>query len=145
MYPWYGVYFEFTFSLWKDLFCVQHFYLMAWLLKFWSTSKKIIICHNFINQASSILQPMDKRLSDYIKKVVNEHGVTSTFKMKLLLGVFLRQYIFHNAPMPPKHNKRFWPSLKDIYNHMAAQFLKLRDSRVDQVQLRKICRLFFIN
>lgn len=75
---------------------------------------------------------MDKRLSDYIKKVVTEHGVTSTLKMKLLLEVFLRQYIFHNAPMPPKHNKRFWPSLKDIYNHMAAQFLKLRDSRVDQ-------------
>lgn len=76
---------------------------------------------------------MDKRLSDYIKKVVHEHGVTSTLKMKLLLEVFLRQYIFPNAPMPPKHNKRFWPSLKDIYNHMAAQFLKLRDSRVDQV------------
>lgn len=34
--------------------------------------------------------------------------------------------------MPPKHNKRFWPSLKDIYNYMAAQFLKLRDCRVDQ-------------
>lgn len=88
---------------------------------------------------------MDKRLSDYIKKVVHEHGVTSTLKMKLLLEVFLKQYIFPNAPMPPKHNKRFWPSLKDIYNHMAAQFLKLRDSRVDQVLLRKICRLFFKN
>ncbi|XP_056009107.1 uncharacterized protein LOC130051290 [Ostrea edulis] len=83
-------------------------------------------------EASSILQPMDKRLSDYINRVVIEHGVTSTLKMKLLLEVFLRQSIFINASLPPRHNKRFWSSLKDIYNHMAAQFLKLRDSRVDQ-------------
>lgn len=90
--------------------------------------------HHLKGEASRILQPIDKQLSDYIKKVVSEHGVTSTLKMKLLLEVCLRQsqYIFHNAPMPPKHNKRFWPSLKDIYNYMAAQFLKLRDSRVDQ-------------
>lgn len=89
-------------------------------------------CPNII-QASSILQPMDKRISNYIKKVVTEHGVTSTLKMKLLIEVFLKQSIFQNSPLPPKHNKRFWPSLKDIYNHMAGQFLKLRDSSFDQV------------
>lgn len=87
----------------------------------------------FKAQASAALQPMDKRLSQYIKQVVNEHGVTSTFKMKLLLEIFLKQSIFKDSPLPSKLNKRFWPSLKDIYNHMAAQFLKLRDSCVDQV------------
>ncbi|XP_061178455.1 uncharacterized protein LOC133187113 [Saccostrea echinata] len=86
--------------------------------------------------ASSILQPMDKRISNYIKKVVNEHGVTSTLKMKLLIEVFLKQSIFQNSPLPPKHNKRFWPSLKDIYNHMATQFLKLRDSSFDQKEVQ---------
>lgn len=60
-------------------------------------------------EVSRILQPIDKQLSDYIKKVVTEHGVTSTLKMKLLLEVFLRQsqYIFHNAPMPPNIIKDF--------------------------------------
>ncbi|XP_078312412.1 calcium-responsive transcription factor-like isoform X2 [Crassostrea virginica] len=82
--------------------------------------------------ASSIMQPMDSRISNYIKKVVTEHGVTSTLKMKLLIEVFLKQSIFPDSPLPPKHNKRFWPSLKDIYNHMAVQFLKLRDSSFDQ-------------
>lgn len=86
-------------------------------------------------QASCILQPMDRRLSEYIKKIVMEHGVTSTLKMKLLLEVHLKEFIFKDTPLPPKYNKRFWPSLKDIYNHMGSQLLKLRDSCIDQVHL----------
>lgn len=97
----------------------------------------------FFLQASSIMQPMDSRISNYIKKVVTEHGVTSTLKMKLLIEVFLKQSIFPDSPLPPKHNKRFWPSLKDIYNHMAVQFLKLRDSSFDQV-LAMITYILFI-
>jgi hypothetical protein len=88
-----------------------------------------------------MLQPMDKRLAEYIKQVVNEYGVTSTLKMRLLLEVYLKQFIFKDFQLPPKHNKRFWPSLKDIYNHMATQFLKLRDSSVDQVCL--LLQFFF--
>ncbi|XP_062598701.1 uncharacterized protein LOC134260134 [Saccostrea cucullata] len=56
--------------------------------------------------------------------------------MKLLIEVFLKQSIFLNSPLPPKHNKRYWPSLKDIYNHMASQFLKLRDSSFDQKEVQ---------
>lgn len=89
-------------------------------------------CNHLKGEASCILQPMDRRLSEYIKKIVMEHGVTSTLKMKLLLEVHLKEFIFKDTPLPPKYNKRFWPSLKDIYNHMGSQLLKLRDSCIDQ-------------
>lgn len=39
----------------------------------------------FVIQASCTLKSMDRRLSEYVKKVVMEHGVTTTLKMKLLL------------------------------------------------------------
>lgn len=92
----------------------------------------MIHCEFCYSEASCTLQSMDRRLSDYIKKVVMEHSVTSTLKMKLLLEVYLKEFIFKDTPLPPKYNKRFWPSLKDIYNHMGSQLLKLRDSCIDQ-------------
>ena len=67
--------------------------------------------------------------------MVAEHNITSVANMKILLEVYLKQELFKDRPLPSKINKRFWPSLKDIRNHMALSIMRLRNSSYDQVRV----------
>lgn len=104
------------------LFTKFQYYKFIFIWKFMNYEEvffQICIYVFMIMQTYSTLQPMDKRLSEYIKRVEaqGEHRVTSTLKMKLLLEVFVKESLFKNTAFPPKHNKRFWPSLKESSLH----------------------------
>lgn len=67
-----------------------------------------------------------------------EHGVTSTLKLKLLLEIYLKEFIFKDTPLPPKYyitNKDFGLHEKTYTTRMGSQLLKLRDSCIYQVHL----------
>ncbi|KAK3106823.1 hypothetical protein FSP39_000615 [Pinctada imbricata] len=88
--------------------------------------------NHVINDAAALIQPIDARLKEYIRKMVAEHQISSVAYMKILLEVFVKQELFQGQPLPSKINKRFWPSLKDIRNHMALTIMRLRDRSCDQ-------------
>jgi len=59
--------------------------------------------------------------------------------MKLMLEVYLKDTLFINDELPTRMDKRFWPSNKDIQNHIALAIKKQRNSNMDQV-----CKCFFL-
>lgn len=67
-----------------------------------------------------MLQGIDQGLKDYIHEMVSQ-GVYSISEMKPHLETYRRKQ-FEGRPMPDKANRRFWPTDRDITNHMQAAF-----------------------
>ncbi|XP_071152186.1 calcium-responsive transcription factor-like, partial [Mytilus edulis] len=88
--------------------------------------------NHFMGEDASLIQPIDEDLKKYIGLMVVQHQVGNTFQMKLLLEVYVKQTLFDGQNIPSRLNKRFWPSIKDIKNHMALALLRLRNTNVDQ-------------
>ncbi|VDI02946.1 Hypothetical predicted protein [Mytilus galloprovincialis] len=65
-----------------------------------------------------LLQPVEEAVKKFIHSTVFEQNTTSTKEMGLLVEMYVR-HRFQNDKLPPKTNKRFWPSLKDLQNHIA--------------------------
>ncbi|CAC5393005.1 unnamed protein product [Mytilus coruscus] len=53
-------------------------------------------------------------------------------EMKLILGVFVIQVLFKDRGVPSKIKSRFWPTLKDIRNHILLALREIRNNNVDQ-------------
>ncbi|CAC5404529.1 unnamed protein product [Mytilus coruscus] len=87
---------------------------------------------------ASLIQPIDEDLKKYIGLMVVQHQVGSTFQMKLLLEVYVKQTLFNGHNIPSRLNKRFWPSIKDIKNHMALALLRLHNTNVDQAVVSEL-------
>ena len=90
-------------------------------------------CIQFSFQDASLIQPIDDELKKYIQLMVIEHNVHNTAQMRLLLEIFVKQTLFAGQSVPSRLNKRFWPSMKDIKNHMALAVIRQRNTNVDQV------------
>ena len=79
-----------------------------------------------------MIQPLDADVIIFIKSVVFEQGALSTRQMKLLLEHHVKDAFKGNVP--PRANKRFCPSNKDVRNHIALALKQQRNSTVDQVR-----------
>lgn len=91
-----------------------------------------------MGEDASLIQPIDEDLKKYIGLMVVQHQVGNTFQMKLLLEVYVKQTLFDGQNIPSRLNKRFWPSIKDIKNHMALALLRLRNTNVDQAVVSEL-------
>nr|XP_009857571.1 uncharacterized protein LOC100177403 [Ciona intestinalis] len=76
----------------------------------------------------NLKQNVDPQLVEKIYELVNVSGVDSIDEMVQLLKNFVLE-IFVGKKMPPVSNKRFYPSKKDIREHMANAVAKLRLSK----------------
>ena len=98
------------------------------------------------------MQPVDSRIIDYIHQMVWETDVTSTSQIKILVEVFLKE-LFKGKQLPSRFNKRFWPTSKDIHNHVTFALMQQRNSTVDQVlqsfllkdKIGYSCASYFLN
>ncbi|XP_067929247.1 uncharacterized protein [Watersipora subatra] len=59
--------------------------------------------------------PMDKRVQDRVTYIVNKLYVTQTKLVARHLADFVETSLFHGNP-PPKSNRRFYPSAKELKN-----------------------------
>lgn len=67
-----------------------------------------------------MLQAIDQGLKEYIHDMVSQ-GVFALGEMKPHLETY-RKSLFDGEPMPDRSNRRFWPTDRDITNHMQAAF-----------------------
>ncbi|XP_063615030.1 calcium-responsive transcription factor-like [Penaeus indicus] len=84
--------------------------------------------HAVGEQADSSL-PIDRDLSAFIQKKVTEEGISNTKEMKKLLEEHLQssELLFKGKELPSKNNTRYWPTLKQIRNHMMLATMRQRD------------------
>ncbi|XP_069103000.1 uncharacterized protein [Argopecten irradians] len=88
--------------------------------------------NHLCGESASLVQSLDERLKKHLRTLVWEHNITSGPQMRVLLEVHLKESLFKGEPLPEKINKRFWPSKRDIQNHIALAIKKQRNSNVDQ-------------
>ena len=86
--------------------------------------------HSF--QASKLIQPIDDRVKAFIFETVAEQRVTSSPQMKILVENYVRK-LFEGSSLPDRLNRRFWPTLRDLQNHINLSVMRLRSSQCDQV------------
>ncbi|KAK6180870.1 hypothetical protein SNE40_008845 [Patella caerulea] len=87
---------------------------------------------------------IDAQLASFIETMVHFHGVSSCRTIQPLLEVFLREIMFPGKPLPPKSNKKFWPSSNDISSYMALAVMKqgvTNGNRVNMFQLLSATQL----
>lgn len=74
--------------------------------------------------------PIDRDLSAFIQKKVTE-GVANTKEMKKLLEEYLQssEHLFKGKELPSRNNTRYWPTLKQIRNHMMLATMRQRDNQ----------------
>ncbi|CAB4018090.1 Hypothetical predicted protein, partial [Paramuricea clavata] len=72
---------------------------------------------------AGISQRIDSRLVEKIHELV-EDGIRRVNEAKRHLRVLVRDSLFVGSSMPPKSNKRFFPSAKTIRNHMNLAIIK---------------------
>lgn len=83
--------------------------------------------HFFSQKADSSL-PIDRDLSAFIQKKVTEDGIANTKEMKKLLEEHLQssELLFKDKELPSRNNTRYWPTLKQIRNHMMLATMRQR-------------------
>ena len=91
----------------------------------------ISYCILILTQASGINQAVDTRVITKIHDLVNR-GVTDVDEMRRHLREFVRIEIFPGGEMPPPTSRQYFPTKKDIYNHMYRAMVKSRFSNCDQ-------------
>jgi hypothetical protein len=82
-------------------------------------------------QASGFREPVDPRLMDKIKSLVEE-GVSSVTEMKRHLDHFVKHELFRNGVVPSKTRRSFYPTRKDIANCMTRAKAAKQYSLIDQ-------------
>jgi len=87
----------------------------------------------FTFKVASLIQPLDVEVKKFIKEMVSQNGYLTPSQMKILIENHLRNSIFKGGEIPPKTNSRFWPSNKQIRNHIGLARKNLRNSNIDQV------------
>ncbi|XP_041373785.1 uncharacterized protein LOC121386837, partial [Gigantopelta aegis] len=85
-------------------------------------------------QIGGVLQPVDEVIRLKIRELVLE-GVTSVQETKRHLDIFVAKDLFLNKIKPKKNNRRFYPHINDIRNHMYLATMELRHSKIDQNDL----------
>ncbi|XP_071174638.1 calcium-responsive transcription factor-like isoform X1 [Mytilus edulis] len=93
--------------------------------------------NHFIGEAACLIQPVDEGVKKFIQGMVFEQNIHSTRQMKLMVEMYVRQ-MFQNSTLPQKTNKRFWPSSKDVQNHIVFALMRQRNSTVDQVVVKEL-------
>ncbi|XP_042889353.1 calcium-responsive transcription factor-like isoform X2 [Penaeus japonicus] len=86
--------------------------------------------HAVGEQADSSL-PIDRHLSAFIQKKVTEEDITNTKEMKKLLEEHLQssEFLFKGKELPSRNNTRYWPTLKQIRNHVMLARMRQRENR----------------
>ena len=91
----------------------------------------ISYCILILTQASGINQAVDTRVITKIHYLVNR-GVTDVDEMRKHLREFVRIEIFPGREVPPPTSRQYFPTKKDVYNHMYRAMVKSRFSNCDQ-------------
>ena len=65
-------------------------------------------------------------------------GVTTVNEMRRHLNEYVRRELFAGTEIPAPSNRRFFPTKKDIMNHMYRATVKNRFSNCDQVNVSKL-------
>lgn len=79
---------------------------------------------------------MGTRLRGEIQELVNE-GVRGVNEMRRSLRQYVARVLFKDKPLPPRSNRRFFPSKVDLRNAIYESLVKNRWSKVDQENLQK--------
>ena len=91
----------------------------------------------FTLQAGGLLQQIDPRLINEISRLTNNEGVVNVVEMKRHLSNFVKTNMFANSPIPPRTNKRYFPTRSTIKNHIYAAIMKQQLSTIDQRTSKK--------
>ena len=67
-----------------------------------------------------------------IRELVSE-GVRSVKEVERHLQIYTKNELFRDKAKPTQENRRFYPIRRDIRNHMYLATVKLRFSKIDQV------------
>lgn len=79
---------------------------------------------------------MDERIVSKIRELVSE-GVRSVKEVERHIKIYTKNEIFRDKAKPALENRRFYPKRRDIRNHMYLATVKLRFSKIDQVNLEQ--------
>ncbi|XP_013412961.1 uncharacterized protein LOC106175477 [Lingula anatina] len=84
-------------------------------------------------------QQLDHRVIEHIQHLVAE-GVTDPQEMRRHIEIYVKGYPFQldGEQRPDRSNRRFYPSIVDIRGHMYRALVKLRFSKIDQENFRRI-------
>ncbi|XP_021348263.1 uncharacterized protein LOC110447122 [Mizuhopecten yessoensis] len=88
--------------------------------------------NHLCGESASMVQPLDDQLKNHLRTMVWEHNISTGLQMRILLEVHLKETLFKGEEIPTKTNKRFWPSKRDLQNHIALAIKKQRNSNCDQ-------------
>lgn len=79
---------------------------------------------------------MDSRIIDFIHVRVSE-GVRNVKEMKRHIKSYVKNDLFKDHTLPAPTNRRFYPSNVTVRNHIYLATVRLRFSKIDQVNLEK--------
>ena len=87
-------------------------------------------------QVAELAHRVDPRLVQKMHELVSE-GVRNPKEMKRHLKSHVKKEIFNGEAVPSTENRRFFPRMKDIRNHIYTATVKLRYSKIDQVSVEE--------
>jgi len=105
-------------------------------MMYYCTISAVSIYFLFSSQSAGFLQRIDSRLREQIKDLVDE-GVRGVNEMRRHLRHYVAKVPFKGRPLPPRSNRRFYPTKTDVRNAMYESVVKQRWSKVDQENLQK--------
>ena len=83
------------------------------------------------------MQRLDEQLIQKINDLVGE-GVRNVGEMKRHLKIFVKDDLFRGKKQPERNNRRYFPKLKTIKNHMYNATIKSRLSMIDQDNVQQL-------
>lgn len=102
-------------------------------------SLSVIHFYHHLGAAATIGQYVDKRILEKVFELVQK-SITSLGEVKRCLDQFLKRELFCDVPdskKPRKTNRRYYPSRKDLRNHIARAISAQKYSNDDQESLRQ--------
>ena len=82
---------------------------------------------------------MDQRVAQKIQYLVG-NGILSVNEMRRHLREYLANDLFCDRELPPTYNQSYFPTKKDIHNHMYMTMVQNRFSKCDQTHVSaKVC------
>ena len=88
-----------------------------------------------LTQESGIQQPLDHKIVKKKHQLVGR-GVTQVNEMKRHLGEFLTTDLFPGCELPNSTNRRFFPTKRDVRNHISTATIKQRFAKCDQTNVQ---------
>ena len=83
------------------------------------------------------MQRLDEQLIQKINDLVGE-GVRNVGEMKRHLKIYVKDDLFRGKKQPERNNRRYFPKLKTIKNHMYNATIKSRLSMIDQDNVQQL-------